>query len=82
VRGMQSPVYLELGDWDQVNEAVAECRRFARETGQPIWNDAQIVNESKWAALRGDSEHALQLVARASPRPCCGTSTTCSAACS
>jgi DNA-binding CsgD family transcriptional regulator len=69
VRGMQSAVYLELGDWDQVNEAAEECRRFARETGQPIWNDAQIVNEAKWAALRGDSEHALRLVAQGEHSP-------------
>ena len=44
VRGMQGPVYLEFGDWDRVGEAAEECRRFANETGQPIWDNAQIVN--------------------------------------
>ena len=64
VRGMQSPVYLELGDWDRAGEAAEECRRFASETGQPIWDNLQIVNEAKSEALHGDTERALELAAR------------------
>src|SRR5712691_10787145 len=64
VRGMQSPVYIELGDWARAGEAAEECRRFAQETGQPICSDSQLVNEARSAALRGDSEHALQLAAQ------------------
>jgi hypothetical protein len=69
VRGMQCPVYLELGDWARVGEAAGECRRFAQETGQPIWNNAQLVNEARWAALRGDSERALQMAAEGEVSP-------------
>jgi DNA-binding CsgD family transcriptional regulator len=64
VRGMQGPVYLELGDWDRVGEAAEECRRFASETGQPIWDNSQIVNEARSEALHGDAERALELAAR------------------
>jgi len=69
VRGMQSPVYIELGDWARAGEAAEECRRFAQETGQPIWSDSQLVNEARSAALRGDSEHALQLAAQGEYSP-------------
>ena len=69
VRGMQGPVYLELGDWAQVGEAAEECRRFAQETGQPIWNDAQLVNEARAAALYGDSERGLQLASEGEYSP-------------
>jgi len=69
VRGMQGPVYLELGDCAQVGEAAEECRRFAQETGQPIWNDAQLVNEARAAALHGDSERALQMASEGEYSP-------------
>jgi AAA ATPase domain len=61
VRGMQSPVYLELGDWARADEAAAECRLIAHETGQPIWNNSQLVNEARSVALHGDSERALRM---------------------
>jgi len=69
VRGMQGPVYLELGDWAGVGEAAEESRRFARETGQPIWSSAQLVNEARLAALHGDSERALQMAAEGEYSP-------------
>ena len=69
VRGMQSPVYLELGDWDRAGEAAEECRRFASETGQPIWDNSQIVNEARSEALHGDTERALELAARGEHSP-------------
>jgi len=69
VRGMQSPVYIELGDWARADEAAAECRRFAQETGQPIWNNSQLVNEARSEALHGDSERALQIAAEGEYSP-------------
>ena len=69
VRGMQSPVYIELGDWARADEAAAECRRFAQETGQPIWNNSQLVNEARSEALHGDSERALQMAAEGEYSP-------------
>jgi DNA-binding CsgD family transcriptional regulator len=69
VRGMQSPAYIELGDWARAAEAAEECRRFAEETGQPIWSSSQVVNEARAIALRGDSEHALRLAAEGEYSP-------------
>jgi DNA-binding CsgD family transcriptional regulator len=69
VRGMQCPVYLELGDWAQVGEAAEESRRFARETGQPIWDNCQLVNEARSAALHGDSDRALRMASEGEYSP-------------
>jgi DNA-binding CsgD family transcriptional regulator len=69
VRGMQCPVYLELGDWAQVGEAAEESRRFAQETGQPIWDNCQLVNEARSAALHGDSDRALQMASEGEYSP-------------
>jgi len=82
VRGMQGPVYLELGDWAQVGEAAEEYRRFAQETGQPIWNDAQLVNEARAAALLAIASERCTWHPRASTHLSCEISTTSAAACS
>jgi hypothetical protein len=80
VRGMQCPVSLELGDWDRVSEAAAESRRFAAESGQPIWADAQIVNEARSRRCGATASGHFSSWPRASTPPSCGTSTTCAAA--
>jgi DNA-binding CsgD family transcriptional regulator len=69
VLGMQCPVRLDLGDWERVRAAAAECLEVATETGQPIWSTGQLVNDARAAGLRGDSQRALELADEAEYAP-------------
>jgi DNA-binding CsgD family transcriptional regulator len=65
VFGMQIQARSELGDWRRAAAAAEEGRRLAAETGQPIWSTGTLVGDARAAALRGDTETALQLAAHA-----------------
>jgi hypothetical protein len=82
VRGMQSPVYLELGDWTRAGEAAEECRRFARK--QVSRSGAARSLSTRHAQRRSEATASTRCSwrSRASTRPSCGISTTCAAACS
>ncbi|HET7017966.1 MAG TPA: AAA family ATPase [Streptosporangiaceae bacterium] len=62
---MQVLDHVELGDWDRAQSAGEEGLRLARETGQPIWDSGNQILLAVVAALRGHSQDAESLAARA-----------------
>jgi tetratricopeptide (TPR) repeat protein len=65
VWSMQVIIRLELGNLPGAIAAVDEGLRLARLTGQPIWNTGTLVCAARAEAMRGDTEKALDLAARA-----------------
>ncbi|MEV7007958.1 LuxR family transcriptional regulator [Streptosporangium sp. NPDC051022] len=54
-----------LGDWGRAAQVTAEARLVLAETHQPSWADALTAAEAVAAGLRGETERALKLAARA-----------------
>lgn len=65
VLGMQSPVRIDLGDWERAAAAAEEGRRMAAETGQAIWSSGTLASEARAMALVGDAGRAMELAAEA-----------------
>lgn len=65
VWSMQVIVRLELGNLSGAIAAVDEGLRLARLTGQPIWNTGTMVCAARAEAMRGNTERAFDLAARA-----------------
>ena len=61
VLGMQSPVRIDLGDWDRAAAAAHEGSQLAADTGQRIWSVGTMASEARACALRGDPDQALAL---------------------
>jgi ATP/maltotriose-dependent transcriptional regulator MalT len=69
VLAVQGAVRIDLGDWRRAAESAEEARRLAKDTGQPVWTSGAAVLEARAAALRGDTEMALQRVAEVELSP-------------
>jgi DNA-binding CsgD family transcriptional regulator len=54
---------IQMGDWSGAAVHAEEGRRYAEETGQPMWTTAIISGGAVLAGLRGDSERALAVAA-------------------
>ncbi|MEV0616570.1 AAA family ATPase [Nonomuraea sp. NPDC050404] len=54
-----------LGDWERAIPVAEEAHRVLAGTRQPGWADALMAAEAVAAGLRGDTERALKLAARA-----------------
>ncbi|MEV0387193.1 AAA family ATPase [Nonomuraea sp. NPDC050643] len=54
-----------LGGWERATRVAEEAHRVLAETRQPGWADALMAAEAVAAGLRGDTERALKLAARA-----------------
>jgi tetratricopeptide (TPR) repeat protein len=65
VWSMQVIIRLELGNLPGAVAAVDEGLRLARLTGQPIWNTGTLVCAARAEAMRGETEKAFDLAARA-----------------
>lgn len=56
---------LYSGDWDLAMRAADECARLSGETGQPLWKSFALLTHGTLAGMRGDIEHANELLAEA-----------------
>jgi DNA-binding CsgD family transcriptional regulator len=52
-----------VGDWRGAAVHAEEGRRYADETGQPMWTTAIVAGAAVLAGFRGDSDHALAVAA-------------------
>jgi DNA-binding CsgD family transcriptional regulator len=56
---------LYSGDWDLTLRAADECARLSGETGQPLWKSFALLTYGTLEGMRGDIEHADELMAEA-----------------
>jgi DNA-binding CsgD family transcriptional regulator len=62
---MQVLDHVALGNWSRAAACADEGRRYARDTGQPIWDTDSLSLAAILAAARGDNERAQALAAEA-----------------
>jgi tetratricopeptide (TPR) repeat protein len=65
VVGLQVHIRLDLGDWPAAAAAVDDVNSIARETGQEIFAENNVLVEARVIALRGEWESALDLMSTA-----------------
>ena len=63
VLAVDAAVCCDLGDWRRAASNLDEGRRLTAETGQPTWGAGVAALEAVFAALTGETPHALELAA-------------------
>ncbi len=68
---MQILDHLALGNWTSAAACADEGRRYAQDTGQPIWDTGSRTLAAILAGARGDNEEAQALAGEAEQRAAC-----------